>query len=197
MRCPCTACCPEVGTSPCLTLEGLFGEEKQSGLELEDDSIIPKQDLDIPFGYFDDLPGFELVETHLASGSDDEEPSSEKTESISRETERRTVKLPALRDLVRLGYSFLKTTSSTILAALVTRTVISSNASLIPPRISFSELIEVFTALTLSLFLVIVYECFGIYLYVRELPKPPAFLWKSMAAVLLVLGLRCLRYGII
>ena len=209
IQCPCTACRSEVGISPCLTLEGLFGDEKQSGLELEElenDSVIPKQDFDVPPGYFHDLPGFELVETHLASESDDKEmwpdfddegTSSEKAASISYKTESRAVEPPALRDLVRLGYSFLKTTYSTILAALVSRTAISLGNSPVPSRISFSELLEVLAALTLSLFLVIVYECFGIYLYVKELPKPPAFLWKSMAAVLLVLGLRYLRYGII
>ena len=158
--------------------------------------MIPNQDLDVPLNYFDDLPGFELVEIHVTSEPNDEE-ASEEAVSMSRETEYRAIEPTASRDLVCAVSSSVKTISSTIIAAFVSRSAISSTTTPGPPRISLSELLEVLTALTLSLFLVIIYECFGVYIYVKELPKPPPFLWKSTAAALLVMGLRYLRYGIV
>ena len=199
MQCPGTVCRQEVGSPPSPSLEDLLGEGKLRRLprELEDNLIKPNQDIDVSLGYFEDLPGFELITIHLASESDNEGVLSDKALSISHGTGCRPVEPPALRIIPYTGNSLLGAIFSIILASLVSRTSTSSAPSLVPPRVSLGELLEVFVTLIMSLFLLIIYECFGIYLYVKELPKPPPFLWKSIVAALLVLGLKYLRYGII
>lgn len=54
---------------------------------------------------------------------------------------------------------------------------------------------EALGGLVLSVLLVVVYECVGVYVYLEKLPPPPRFLWRLGVLVLLVVlvvGLRVL-----
>ena len=55
-------------------------------------------------------------------------------------------------------------------------------------HLSMSEKMIAFAGLLLSVLLVIVYECVGVYLYVKQLPPPPRFLSKLGILVLMAVG---------
>ena len=58
---------------------------------------------------------------------------------------------------------------------------------------SFREMIEAFVGLAVSVLLVIVYECVGIYTYIKTIPHPLPLLSKLVLLVLLAVGQRTLK----
>ena len=179
-----------VGT-PCWRLGGLFGEHGIEGLELEDDPIIPAQDVGLDI--FDDMPGFALAENHImepnpslvltaqnpARTSTKQGPplaTSASTTNVSHLQQGRR-SLGVLTSLTtRYPFSFL----ASYTAALSTRSAADSRF------LSLGEGTEALGGLVLSVFLVIVHECVGVYLYVKKLPPPPRFLWRLAVLVVVV-----------
>ena len=220
LHCPCATCSPDWKGVPCSTLGSLFGEDEPGSLEeigdhliptqdfarvgkpcwrlgdlfdehrtdspeLEDDSVIPDQDVGLSI--FDDMPGFALARNHLASTAQDPPlaASTPKPQSlaIARPSD---LCLPTSRTTAVSMKSFF----SLFVCHTVTRSTRSTDD---PQLLSLREVTEAFVGLVLSVLLVIVYECVSIYIYVKDLPRPPPFLSKLVSLVLLAVGMRILK----
>ena len=59
--------------------------------------------------------------------------------------------------------------------------------------LSLREVMKAFVGLILPMLLVIVYECVSIYIYIKDLPRPPPFFLKLVLLVLLAVGLQTLK----
>ncbi len=220
LHCPCTTCSPDWKGVPCNTLGSLFGEDEPGSLEeigdhlipaqdfarvgkpcwrlgdlfnehrtdspeLEDDSVIPDQDVGLSI--FDDMPGFALARIHLASTTQDPLLVASPPKPQSR----------AASGPSALSFPISRTPAVSIksfFSLFVSHTVTRSTRSTDDPQLlSLREVTEACVGLVLSVLLIIVYECVSIYIYVKELPRPPPFLSKLALLVLLAVGLRILK----
>lgn len=171
--------------NPCWRLGDLFNEDRTEILDLEDDPVIPAQDVGLHI--FDDMPGFALARSHLASTTaQNPHPtaSAPKSESLIARPSDSGLRPPLTTNASKRSF----------LSLFVTYTVTSSthptdNHRLPSPR----EVAEASIGLALSVLLVIVYECVSIYIYIKSLPRPPPFLSKLVLLVLLATGLRILK----
>lgn len=187
---------------PCWHLGDLFGELGIEGLELEDDPVIPAQDVGLDI--FDDMPGFALAENHFTEQDD--------TPLVF--TAQNPPRIPTKQDLSLAASASVMNVSPLrrerpglrdLLASLTTRYRFPSLLSYIAalstcsaddsPFYSLGEGMEALGGLVLSVLLVVVHECVGVYVYLEKLPPPRRFLWRLGVLVLfvvVVVGLRVL-----
>ena len=205
----------KVGKS-CWRLGDLFDDESvPHSWDIDVDPIIPAQDVGLHI--FDDMPGFALAKNHpLLSTA--QEPSLKVQQPSLAERTPVIVQSPPLassqhNDLNHIlqghrpSFKYLLPTFPTsvsmasLLSYFVEYTATSSTRFPYDPRLplSWSEMMEAFIALVLSVLLVFAYECVNIYIYLRDLPSPPLFMSKLVGFVLLVVGWRVLRchFGVV
>lgn len=195
---------------PCWRLGDLFNDDKTESFEYEDDSIIPAQDDSIipakgvGLHIFDDMPGFALAKNHRPSARQEVPFASNAPKHLSLGAEQSNLGQPDSRATAALSpKSPTKATSKPPTKAMSIHTLLSLFVSYIvtrsthftdtPRPISVHEVMEIFIGLSLSIFLVIIYECISIYTYLKDLPRPPPFLSKLVLLVLVVLGVRALK----
>ena len=178
----------------CWRLGDLFNDVGSESFEYEDDSMIPDQDVGLHI--FDDMPGFALAKNHRPSATQ-EVPlvaNTLKSQSLtagqsdlghpdSRTTAVSLQKSPNTTLSIQALFSFF-------VSYLVTR---SPHFTGSPRPVSLHDVMEISVGLSLSVLLVIIYECISIYTYIKDLPRPPPFLSKLILLVLVALGLRALK----
>ena len=179
---------------PCWRLGDLFNDDRTEHLENEDDSIIPAQDVGLHI--FDDMPGFALAKNHRPSATHEvplvantpvSQPLTAEESDLNSPDSRTTAvslqKPPTKAVSIQSFFSLL-------VSYIVTR---SSPITDTPRPILLREVMEIAVGLSLSVLLVIIYECISIYTYIKDLPRPPPSLLKLVSLVLLALGLRALK----
>ncbi|KAM0800790.1 hypothetical protein BDR22DRAFT_850547 [Usnea florida] len=177
---------------PCWRLGDLFNDDKTEDLGNEDDPIIPAQGLHI----FDDMPGFALAKNHRPSATQEVPLVTKTPKSQPTTAEKPDLGSPDSRATAVLLQKSSNTAFSTqtffslFVSYIVTR---STPFTDIPRPVSGREVMEVSLGLSLSVLLVIIYECISIYTYIKDLPRPPPFLSKLVLLVLVALGLRALK----
>ena len=210
-----------VGKS-CWRLGDLFDRKSVPySRDLDIDPAIPAQDVGLHI--FDDMPGFALAKNHPPITTAQEStlkvlqpPLAERTPLAKQPPV--TVQLPPLptskyndlSDVPQGHRPYLKklllqlptsVSIASILSLFVDYTTTSSSHSPHDPQLSlsWSEAMEAFIALIISVLFVFAYECANIYTYIRDLPSPPPFLSKLVGIVLLAVGLRCLscHFGVV
>ena len=179
---------------PCWRLGDLFNDDRTERLENEDDPIIPAQD--VGFHIFDDMPGFALAKNHralatqgpplVASTSKSQSLGAEELDLGSPDSPPTTVPLQKSPGTT----VSIVTLISLFVSYIVTRSTPFTN---LPRPVTLREVMEISVGLSLSVLLVIIYECISIYLYIKDLPRPPPFLSKLVLLVLVALGLRALK----
>ena len=205
---------------PCWRLGDLFDEHTTESLDLDDDPIIPAQDVGLDI--FDDMPGFALARNHLDLTARDPpliskaqdpplSPTTPKDTPSSSPASTCTSRIhPRQRDWTfkNILPSLTTTTATTrfsrkslrsFLTSSYTDTAQSPPSTDDHPRLSsssVSDMTAVVGGLILSVLLVVVYECVDIYVYLKSLPAPPRFLCRVVGLVIVpavVGGLCCLR----
>ena len=179
---------------PCWRLRDLFNDDGTESFEYEDDPVIPAQDL----GHyiFDDMPGFALAKNHRPSATQEVPFTANIPKSHSLTAEDLDLGSPVSPATAVSSQKPPNTAVSiqTLLSLLVSYIVTRSTPFTgIPRPVSLHEVMEVSLGLSLSVLLVIIYECISIYTYIKEIPRPPSFLSKLVVLVLVVLGLRALK----
>ena len=185
---------------PCWRLGDLFNDDGTETLANEGDSVIPAQDVGLHI--FDDMPGFALAKNHRPSGTRKAPLASSTPKSQLLTAEESDLSSPDSRSTaVSLQKSpdkafSIQTFFSLFVSYIVTR---SSPTTDTPRPVFLHEMMEVSVGLSLSVLLVIIYECISIYTYIKDLPRPPPFLSKLVLLVLVGLGLRALKgnFGLI
>ena len=188
----------------CWRLGDLFDVENlPEGWQLDVDPVIPDQDVGLHI--FDDIPGFALAKNHPPLTPAQSSPLTVDKPSVDiRDTppvapsHKSSGKMPQgcwtyFMDLILSLPTSVSTRSFTSLFVDYTITT-STHSHYDPPLpLSLGEAMEAFFGLVLSVLLVCVYECIGIYVYLKSFPSPPLFLSKLVGVVLLVVGLRFLK----
>ena len=208
---------------PCWRLGDLFNDDGTESFEYEVDSVIPAQDMtrvgesywrlrdllndeyeedsvipaqDVGFHVFDDMPGFALAKNHRPSRTHQERSIASTSRSQSLTAEEWDWDPPDSRaTAVSLQKPPNAAFSVQILLSLFKSCNVTRSTSLTdtPRPVSLHEVMEVSLGLSLSVLLVIIYECISIYTYIKDLPRPPPFLSKLVLLVLVLLGLRALK----
>lgn len=186
---------------PCWHLGDLFGERGIEGLQLEDDPVIPAQDVGLDI--FDDMPGFALADNQFMEQDDtplvfaaqtrpriptEQDPSLAASASVMNVSPLRRER-PGLEDLLAS-----LTTRYPVPSLLSYTAALSTCSAEDSPFYSLGEGMEALGGLLLSVLLVVVYECVGVYVYLKKLPPPPPrFSWRLGVLVLLVVVVVGLR----
>ena len=176
---------------PCWHLGDLFNDDRTESFDYEDDSVIPAQDVGLHI--FDDMPGFALAKNHRPSATQEVPLVANTPKSQPLMAEESDVgSLGSRTTVVSLQKPPTKAVSiqsffSLFVSYIVTR---SSPITHLPRPVSLHEVMEISVGLSLSVLLVIIYECISIYTYIKD---PPPFLLKLVSLVLVGLGLLALK----
>lgn len=179
---------------PCWHLGDLFNDDGTESFEYEDNPVIPAQDVGLHI--FDDMPGFALAKNHrpsatqevpLTANTPEPQPLMAEESNVGSLGSRTTAlslqkpptKAVSIQSFFSLSVSYIVTRSSPITDT--------------PRPVSLHDVMEISVGLSLSVLLVIIYECISIYTYIKDLPRPPPFLLKLVSLVLVALGLRALK----